>query len=237
MSRSKELIANALRRRLEEACERIAKLSPREFGEREEFVSNLSRSFAMGSSFVTGLSFNPATWMASNSDCLSTLSALALGSTAALEPDTSPPTGTAGVSPAMSAVRRDKSFVESLHEARRDPDQAFRLLSERYACPLNFAFADEAPVREYLLTRLMVQWRGKIKRNSIAAAESDTLLLQLNLIAIHASLSTDLRFLDALNYYYESIPADRQPQMQNNWLLVSYFALYAQALAAWLSRT
>ncbi len=220
MSRREELIANALRRRSEEVSARIAQLSSPQFGERESFVSDLRRSFAEGS-FGHGLSSTPATWVISNSDCLSALSALALGIPLEFETD---------------SYRALQSYVESLHEARRDPDQAFRLLSERYACPLNFAFPAESPVREYLLTRLMVQWRAKLERDSIASVESNALLLQLNLVAVNAALNRDLRFVDALNYYYELLPTDRQPNLQNNWLLVSYFALYARALTAWLSR-
>jgi len=82
------------------------------------------------------------------------------------------------------------------------------------------------------------------------AVNSNDLLLKLNLTAIqaliappivaaqidNASLTIDLRFLDALNYYHELIPANWRPHAQHHWLLVSYLALYTRALTAWLRR-
>jgi len=55
-------------------------------------------------------------------------------------------------------------------------------------------------------------------------------LLKLNLISVHASTAIDLRFLDALNYYYELLPVTVFPESQHAWLLISWFALYARAL-------
>ena len=60
------------------------------------------------------------------------------------------------------------------------------------------------------------------------AVNSDDLLLRLNLCALYASRASDLRFLDALNYYYELLPAGWQPRGRNPWLLASYLALYAR---------
>lgn len=226
MSLRRELISKALRRRFEEVCgERIAKLSPREFGEREPFVSEVIDRFA-NASYQQVRELTPDvfldTWMASSTDCLTSLSSLALGKPLQLQPATHPSIAT---------------FLEDLNEARRDPDRSFHLLVERYAYPLNFGLRAESPVQEHLLTRLMSYSRTRVKRDGIATTEVADLLLKLNLIAINASLTTDLRFLDALNYYYELLPTDRQQNMQHNSLPVSYFALYAQALAAWLSRT
>ena len=66
------------------------------------------------------------------------------------------------------------------------------------------------------------------------AVESSDLWLKLNLVAVYALRVPDLRFLDALNYYYELLPMTWQPQTQHDWLHISYLALYARALAAWI---
>ena len=58
----------------------------------------------------------------------------------------------------------------------------------------------------------------------------------LSLVAISAAGTTDLRFLDALNYYYELLPSIGLPGAQHHWLLVSYLTLYAMALAAELHK-
>lgn len=191
----------------------------------ERFVSEVRERLqnASPAQFERSLSVihAPQNWVSADTDCLSSLAALSLGRPLHLHPGQHAPV---------------ESFLKAFQEARRDPGQSFRLLVDRYACPLNFSLPDEVAVQEYLLMRLMVHTRAKIEQSSIEAINSDDLLLKLNLIALNASLTTDLRFLDALNYYYELLPADWQPQAQHNWLLVSYCALYARALAAWLSR-
>jgi hypothetical protein len=74
--------------------------------------------------------------------------------------------------------------------------------------------------------------RTRLEKDSSRAVDAD-LLLKLNLISVHASTTSDLRFLDALNYYYELLPATLYPESQHPWLLVSWFALYARALNSW----
>ena len=99
----------------------------------------------------------------------------------------------------------------------------------RYRHPLNIAAPSEDEVREHLLERLMVSDRARIEQN--ASVDADDLLLKLNLIAINASLSRDLRYLDALNYYYELLPAAWYPESPQNWLRGSFLTFYARALA------
>jgi hypothetical protein len=65
----------------------------------------------------------------------------------------------------------------------------------------------------------------------VRSVDVNELLLLLNLCAVHACTTNDLRFLDALNYHYELLPANWHPASQHAWLLVSYFGLYARALA------
>ena len=121
-------------------------------------------------------------------------------------------------------------FLQSLLAAARDPKLRFGLLTTRYSFPLNFVNSSEESIREHLLERLMVQDRDQIERKSISSVESDDLLLRLNLMSIHAVYATDLRFLDALNYYYELLPSNWNPESQHAWLLSSFMAIYARAL-------
>ena len=117
---------------------------------------------------------------------------------------------------------------------RNDAERRFQLLTKRYSCPLNFSQSAEDGIREHVLTRLMAHDRARIEKTSVEAVESSDLLLRLNLVALHAARVPDLRFLDALNYYYELLPRSWRPQTQHGWLLISYFALYARALMAWI---
>jgi hypothetical protein len=125
-------------------------------------------------------------------------------------------------------------FIELLTASRADPEHRAELLTKRYDCPLNFALAEEEEVREFVLTRLMAHDRARIEKESIEAVNSDDLLVRLCLAAIHAVHVPDLRFLDALNYYYELLPLGWQPRGKQGVLLVAYFALYARALATWI---
>ena len=82
-----------------------------------------------------------------------------------------------------------------------------------------------------MLERLMVADRARIEQGSLHLLHADDLLLRLNLIAIYASLTADLRYLDALNYYYELLPADWSPATPHSWLRVSFLNFYRRALA------
>jgi hypothetical protein len=125
-------------------------------------------------------------------------------------------------------------FMELLTAASK-PKQRVELLMERYSYPLNFTLPEEDSVREYILTRVMARDRSLIEKGSMDAINGDELMVMLNLVAVHATRSPDLRFLDALNYYYELLPTSwfLRAQLQGV-LLASYFALYARALAAWI---
>lgn len=222
MSVRHELISRALQQRFEDVCERIAKLEDGVFGERGSFVSEVRDRFSK----LAALHHQHAkidTWSTSHTNCLSALMVLASGK--------EPPHD---VSPDQPAPV--DSFLKQLQEARRDPDRVVALTTERYACPLNFLLPGEVQIREYLLARLMVQLRLKAERAALTAGETEDVLLKLSLVALNAAQTDDLRFIDALNYYYELLVTNRQPHFQNNRLLVSYLALYAQTLAAWLSR-
>jgi hypothetical protein len=154
-----------------------------------------------------------------DADCLAFLRHLSAGERLPLRAATHPPSET---------------FLLDLNACQREPARRFQLLNARYSYALNFTLPAETEIREHVLLRLMVHDRAQIERASLAAINSDDLLLRLNLTAIAAALTTDLRFLDALNYYYELLPADWQPPAPHGWLLVSYYTLYAHALIAWI---
>ena len=219
----RELISKALNKRFLELGVRFSLLSPETFGDMILFASQLRERIAYAS--PAELKQRPLTskhqdsWLESDSDCLASLRHLSLGKQLKIRSGQTPPLA---------------SFIQDLDAAKSEPERRIQLLIERYSCPLNFAFPLEAEAREHLLTRLMVHDRTRIEQNSIDAIDSDDLLLRLNLIAVHAAIVLDLRFLDALNYYYELLPATWRPHAQHNWLLVTYFALYARALAAWI---
>ena len=158
----------------------------------------------------------PRVWFASSDDLLSAIRALAADE---------------HVECIASALPEDPAFFDHLQASVREPQRRFELLTTRYRHPLNIAAPSEERVREHLLERLMSADRSRIEQQSLHLLNADDLLLRLNLIAIYASLTTDLRYLDALNYYYELLPAGWGPESPHNWLRVSFLDFYARALA------
>ena len=158
----------------------------------------------------------PKTWFAGFCDSLNAIRALAANEQ---------------VECIEAALPDEPRFFDDLQTAVRDPQRRFELLTTRYLHPLNVAASSEEKVREHLLERLMVADRARIEQHSIDLLNADDLLLRLNLIAIYASFTTDLRYLDALNYYYELLPSDWHPKSTHNWLRVSFLSFYLRALA------
>lgn len=219
----RELISKALNKRFLELGVRFSGLAPETFGDMLPFMWQLRERLVNTSPVDLKqppfTSKNQDSWLETDSDCFSSLRQLSLGEQLEVRSSQAPPF---------------LPFIQNLDALKREPGRRIQLLTERYNCPLNIAVPSEAAAREYLLTRLMVQDRTCIEQSSIEAINSDDLLLRLNLIALHAAIVLDLRFLDALNYYYELMPATWRPEAQHNWLLITYFALYARALAAWI---
>lgn len=125
----------------------------------------------------------------------------------------------------------ESSFFYDLQASIREPQRRFDLLTTRYLHPLNIAAPSEHRIREHLLERLMVADRSRIEQRSLHLLNADDLLLRLNLIAINSSFTDDLRYLDALNYYYELLPSAWYPNSSHNWLRVSLLSFYLRALA------
>jgi hypothetical protein len=217
MSNRHELLSKALAERVRDLCSLVAQIVPAEFGHMSGFVFDVKRRI-VGTTQALNRLQPPTDWLDSDYDCLSSLQRLALREPLDIRTGRRPPF---------------ERFLRELYSTPGESERRFQLLTQRYSCPLNFSFSPESDAREHVLERLMVQNRARIEKNSKAFNQSSDLLLRLNLIAVHALSTSDLRFLDALNYYYELIPSNWRPQTQHDWLLVSYFALYARALTAW----
>ena len=218
---NRELISQAAGRRLAEVRERVAQLDPQRFGEMGAFVSSVKESLRDDDADHLKLKLvSPAVsnWVNAVTDFSTTLRLLSTGKEVITRRAVQPPL---------------EPFLKKLKANVVAREPTFDLLATRYACPLNFSFPPEDEVREYVLLRLMSSDRAKIEAGSAAAVNADDLLLKLNFVALHAAATDDLRFLDALNYYYELLPATWHPNAKNEWHLVSYLALYARALISW----
>jgi hypothetical protein len=159
----------------------------------------------------------PKTWFESACDSLTVIRALAADEQ---------------VECTETAAAPDESiFFHDLQASIREPQRRFELLTKRYLHPLNVAAPSEHRIREHLLERLMVANRSRIEQDSLHLLNADDLFLGLNLTAIYASFTTDLRYLDALNYYYELLPTAWYPESPHNWLRVSFLNFYVRALA------
>ena len=221
MKMRERLISAALKERFDELRgELVTRLAPETFAEAASFVAEVRELLRAAEPIDLKTSATPSAWAEADADCLTSLRALALGQMLPLRP-----------APEPSPV---DAFVNALQSSRNDHEQRFRLLTQRYSWPLNFSLTTEDAAREYVLARLMARDRARVEKDGIGAVNSDDLLLRLNLCALYASRASDLRFLDALNYYYELLPAAWRPGGRNSWLLASYLALYARALATWV---
>jgi len=218
---NKDLISKAAGRRLNEVRERLIKLDPQRFGEAGPFVASVKET--LGEARAAGAPVRHALsesrdWAEAATDCLTSLRMLSLHSDQGTQPAPYQPAG---------------EFFNRLQAKIVARQNVFELLAERYRWPLNFSFPAEGEVRETVLMRLLTADRVRVEKASIDALNADDLLLKLNLVAVHACATTDLRFLDALNYYYELLPATPYSESQHPWLLVSWFALYVRALSFW----
>lgn len=217
MSTRQQIIVNALRQRYGEVCNAASQLAPNAFGEMTDFVSHLRKQLITA---PEGQQFRkwtaPETWFESKCDSLTAIRALAADEQ---------------VDCIEAAPPEELGFFDDLLASIREPQRRFDLLTTRYLHPLNVAASSEHRVREHLIERLMVPDRSRIEQHSLHLLNADDLLLRLNLIAIYASFTTDLRYLDALNYYYEFLPSAWYPDSPHNWLRVSFLSFYSRALA------
>lgn len=157
----------------------------------------------------------PLGWKTSASGCLASLASLATGEVLKgvdAEPESS------------------EKFLESLGSVTREPGKRLELLLSRYSYPLNFLVSSEENIREHLLERLMVQDRAAIERSSVESVNKSELLLRLSLLSLYAAATSDLRYLDALNYYFELLPERLNLDSEQTELNVTFLSLYKRAL-------
>ena len=103
------------------------------------------------------------------------------------------------------------------------------LLCARYRCPLNIAAASEFDVAEELLRQLMVPDRAKLEAGE--EFDADIILLKLNLVGIRAMITRDLRYLDALNYFYELLHRSLAHMRTSPRYVALWLCIYAQLLS------
>ena len=213
MSAREDAILDALKRRLSDVRDRIAGLTPQAFGDAADYLKRLQQSFS--SENPSGNDLSLARAPSDGTDCVAALCAISLTS-----------------APIDSTIQSAdaEQFLELLKQCRNDSEKRFRLLAERFSWPPTFSLSSEAEIREHVLMRTMVHDRARIEERSIAGVDADDLLLKLNLVAVHSLETDDLRFLDALNYYYELLPTDWVPRARHVSLVVSFLGLYARAL-------
>jgi hypothetical protein len=137
---------------------------------------------------------------------------------------------TVGVPEKLMTVPFDRIAFMQLTAARR-----FVLLAE-LELPYSITLPSQEWLREELLRQAMVSDRKKLEDRQLGELHHDFMLLKLNLLALVAGVHGDLRYLDAVNYWYERLPVRWKPTGDHQWLLASLVGIYAQALcitASW----
>ncbi len=151
------------------------------------------------------------TWIDCDANFLDCLRAIALSGKVEYRPSNTPP-------PHLSPPDLTKLSSK----------ERFKALCARYRCPLNIGAASEFEVAEELLRQLMVPDRAKLQAGE--EFDVDMVLLKVNLVGIRAMVTRDLRFLDALNYFYE-LPQRSLTRMRANPRLHAFWlCIYAQLL-------
>lgn len=210
MNPNYEILSKVLRQRYDDVCRQLESLNSSDEFTRQVQESLRAPSFTFSNYAVSHV------WTVSDSDWLTVLQSLALNQ---------------HVDGWPGAAESETEFLDALKSSGRNAKARFNLLVSRYSYPLNFTLPTEQAIREHVLERLMVQDRAAIEDDSVEAIDADDLLLRLNLIAVTAATTPDLRFLDALNYYYELLPEKWCPTSQHRWLMTSFLVLYARALS------
>jgi hypothetical protein len=218
-------IPSALNSRFHELCSAyVPYLVPQCFGEMPPFAGYVKNEITTGNqkklaeNFLTKYYISNHGWMESEEKIFSALMELVSGK----------------IVPAhFTTIQAPNHFMELLQASRPSPGERFNLLVARYNFPLNILLQSEEEIREYLLYRTMVPDRAKLDKLSLSTLDHDDLLLRLNLIAVYAMATGEIRYLDSLNYYYERLPAKWIPGGRFPWLFISYIGLYARTLAIW----
>jgi hypothetical protein len=72
----------------------------------------------------------------------------------------------------------------------------------------------------------------RVKLEKTADFTVDDVLLKLNLVAIFAGVTSDLRFLDALNYFYELPRCSLACMARSPHLFAGWLCMYAHLLGS-----
>ena len=120
------------------------------------------------------------------------------------------------------------SFLEQLEQ---DRGKAVSLLKKRFNFPWKVSLDSEREAAEWILCQLMVTHRPKAEKKQFERLNMEEVLLELNLTAVKAIGSRDLRFLDSLNYYYEQLPLLEKGAQDEAWMYAAFLGIYGQALA------
>lgn len=97
----------------------------------------------------------------------------------------------------------------------------------RYSCPWNIVRLSENAFAEEALRYLMVADRA---RSGVNADPERLRWVLLNLLAIRSQILPDLRFLDALNYFFEQLSRPWAVSDLNARLAAAFLGNYAAAL-------
>lgn len=117
------------------------------------------------------------------------------------------------------------SFLKELVQKK---ENVISLLKERYRIPQNIEISSEQSVAEWLLCQLMVIHRPKLDRRLLKGPVMTEVLIKLNLVAIKAMKSHDMRYLDSLNYYYELLP--KPDTDDHSYMYETFLRLYIRVI-------
>jgi hypothetical protein len=151
------------------------------------------------------------TWMNCDASFTDSLRAIALADKVEHRPSNTPP---------------DRLSLANFNTRSRN--ERIQVLCDRYRCPLNIGLPSESDVAEELLRQLMVPDRAKLEAG--AEFDVDFVLLKLNLVGVRAMMTRDLRYLDALNYFYELPRRPLTCLRANPRFLAFWLCTYAQLL-------
>lgn len=212
LDRRKEILREALLRRRVELRKSWRHFISRKSLESLGSLAPEVESFLSGEGSIHD--WRPVTtikWINSDASFLDCLRAIALLGKVEYRPsDTNPP------------------HLSPLHLNKVSNDERLKTLCDRYRCPLNIGTASEFDVAEELLRQLMVPDRAKLEAGE--EFDVDIVLVKLNLVGIRAMITRDLRFLDALNYFYELPQRSLNRMRANPRFLAFCLCIYAQLL-------
>ncbi len=203
-----ELIRNALKNRLEE----IQRANPLNAESPQDQSAHPPTTLAL-STPTTFLSDH--NWMSCDRTPAETFATLSRGELPNIQRGQEPPEEATQWCDAMASANGEELMQGLLH---------------RYACVLNFSQVTEEPIREWVLEKLMSPYRIRLHRGSLSSVEETLVCLMLNLVGVASLFDSDLRLIDALNYYYETLFPNAGLLSSNQEMTASFLGIYTQSL-------